>query len=245
VLCYHAISDSWDVPWSVTTAQLREQVAALVSRGYQATTFHEAVRSTAVGPRVAITFDDGFASVLELALPVLISFEFVATIFVVTDFTDGGKPLEWPGMEGWRDGVHEREIRGLSWADLRGLAAQGWEIGSHTRTHPQLTELDDDALADELRGSRDVCERALGLTCRSLAYPYGDMDDRVVAATLAAGYDAAAALPIGVVDASALAWPRTGVYRKDSLNRFRLKVSPTVHRVRAALAPVETFVRTR
>jgi peptidoglycan/xylan/chitin deacetylase (PgdA/CDA1 family) len=245
VLCYHAVSDSWNVPWSVTTAQLSEQLEFLVSRGYRSVTFHEAVTASVSGPTVAVTFDDGFASVLELAYPVLSSLGLDATVFVVTDFADSNEPLEWPGIEGWRGGVHEPEIRGLSWAELEQLAAAGWEVGSHTRTHRRLTQLDDDALSAELRGSRAACERALGRPCRSLAYPFGDMDTRVVAAAGAAGYEAAAALPIGVTRRVPLAWPRSGIYRKDSPLRFRLKVSPTLCRLREASVQVEKFVRAR
>lgn len=242
VLCYHAVSESWNVPLAVTTAQLREQLELLVSRGYRAVTFHEVVAEEPPGPTLAITFDDGFASVLELAFPILSSLGLVATIFVVTDFVDGERPLRWPGIER-RSGIHEREVRGLSWSELDQLAAAGWEIGSHTRTHPRLTQLDDGALAAELRGSRAACERALARPCHSLAYPFGDVDSRVVAATREAGYEAAAALSTGLGGGSPLEWPRTGVYRKDSLRRFRLKVSPTVCRVRETFAPVERLAR--
>ena len=245
VLCYHSVSDTWDVPWSVTTTQLREQLALLVSRGYRAVTFSEAVTSKPTGPRMAVTFDDGFASVLELAFPILSSLDVVATIFVVTDFADHDEPLEWPGVERWRGGVHAREVRGLSWTELDELAGSGWEVGSHTRTHPRLTTLADDAVAAELRGSRAACERALGRPCRSLAYPYGDADARVVEAARDAGYTAAATLPVGVSGGTPLSWPRTGVYRRDSLRRFRLKVSPTIGRLRETLAPLETHVRAR
>ena len=242
VLCYHAVSEEWDVPLTVTASQLVDQLELLARRGYRAVTFHEAVTAEPTGPTVAITFDDGFASVLEVAFPIASSLGLIATIFVVTDLVEAGAPLDWPGIE--RRGATAQEVRGLSWAELEQLAGAGWEIGSHTRTHPRLTQLDDDALAAELRGSREACERALARPCRSLAYPFGDVDSRVVAAAHAAGYEAAAALPTGLVGGSALNWPRTGVYRKDSLRRFRLKVSPTICRVRETLAPVERLVRT-
>jgi peptidoglycan/xylan/chitin deacetylase (PgdA/CDA1 family) len=239
VLCYHAVSDGWDVALAVTPEQLAEQLELLVERGYRGVTFHEAVASELSAREVAITFDDGFASVLDRAFPILSSLGLVGTVFAVTDYADSGRPFDW--FESTT--VDEDEVRGLTWAELGQLADAGWEIGSHTRTHPRLAQLDDDALDEELRGSRKACERALGRPCRSLAYPFGDVDDRVVAATRAAGYEAAAALPVGAHGASALLWPRTGVYRKDSLRRFRLKISPTVGRLRRTLAPVEKLVR--
>ncbi len=57
---------------------------------------------------------------------------------------------------------------------------------------PRLTELGDAALAAELAGSRADIERELGAPCPSLAYPFGDHDDRVVTAAAAAGYSQAA-----------------------------------------------------
>jgi peptidoglycan/xylan/chitin deacetylase (PgdA/CDA1 family) len=243
VLCYHAVSESWPADLSITTSQLREQLELLVERGYRGVTFSDAVASTSSGPMVSVTFDDAFLSVLELAYPILSALALPATVFVVTDFAGDGRRLEWSGVDRWLGGVHEAELRGLSWRELEQLADAGWEIGSHTRTHPRLTKLPDVALANELRGSREACQHALGRPCRTLAYPYGDFDSRVAAAAAEAGYEAAASLPAALVRPTAFAWPRIGVYHKDSLRRFRVKVSPGIRRVRTAFAPVEKFLR--
>jgi peptidoglycan/xylan/chitin deacetylase (PgdA/CDA1 family) len=240
---YHAISDSWSADLSVTTKQFREQLQLLVKRGFRGNTFHDAVTSPSPGRRMVVTFDDAFSSVLELGFPILSSLGLVATVFVVTDFADSGRPLRWPGIDRWVGGIHEPELKGLSWSQLAQLADAGWEIGSHTRTHPRLTSLSDDALVGELRGSREACERALGRPCRSLAYPYGDFDPRVLAAAADAGYEAAATLPTFFTRPTALAWPRIGVYRKDSLRRFRVKVSPTVCRIRTVFGVVGDRLR--
>jgi peptidoglycan/xylan/chitin deacetylase (PgdA/CDA1 family) len=245
VLCYHAVSESWPADLSVTTAQLREQLELLVHRGYRSATLHDAVTAPSPSRRtLVVTFDDAYLSVLELAHPILNSLGIRGTVFAVTDFVDEDKPLDWPGIDHWRDGPHEAELRGLSWTQLEQLASAGWEIGSHTCTHPRLTQLDDAALACELRDSRAACERALGRACRSLAYPYGDFDARVAAAAEEAGYETAATLPERLPKRStALAWPRIGVYHPDSLGRFRLKVSPTIRRLRTTFARAEPFVR--
>jgi len=84
--------------------------------------------------------------------------------------------------------------------------------------------------------SREALEQQLGNPCRSLAYPYGDYDERVVEATRAAGYAAAATLPKRLRAGDPLAWPRVGVYNGDDERRFRAKVSPAVRRVRASPA---------
>jgi peptidoglycan/xylan/chitin deacetylase (PgdA/CDA1 family) len=110
----------------------------------------------------------------------------------------------------------------------------GWEVGSHTCSHPHLTTLDDLALADELERSKAACERGIGTECRSLAYPYGDVDERVVAACARAGYSAAGALPERWLGPrSPLQWPRIGIYHLDTGFRYRAKVSPAVRRARS------------
>jgi peptidoglycan/xylan/chitin deacetylase (PgdA/CDA1 family) len=165
------------------------------------------------------------------------------TVFAVTDFADSGRPLAWEGIDECVGGEHDAELCGMSWPELKRLEEAGWEIGSHTRTHPHLTTLDDDALAEELRGSRAACERALGHRVTSIAYPYGEVDERVMRATVAAGYVAGAGLMPMHVAHSALNWPRVGIYRPDSLSRFRVKASPVVRRIRNALTPAEGAVR--
>jgi peptidoglycan/xylan/chitin deacetylase (PgdA/CDA1 family) len=237
VLGYHAVSESWPAALAVTPAQLRRQLEWLVERGYRGATFHDAVTSRPWRRTLAVTFDDAYSSVLELAYPILSSLGLPATVFAVTGFADGGRPLEWPGIAHWRGGPHERALDGLSWRQLRRLADAGWEVGSHTRTHPRLTLLGDEELARELRGSREACEQALERSCRSLAYPYGDFDARVVAAAADAGYEAAAIE--GLSRPAPLAWPRVGIYRGNSMAVVRLKVSPTLCRLRMALGPVE------
>jgi peptidoglycan/xylan/chitin deacetylase (PgdA/CDA1 family) len=231
------VSETWPADLSVTPDQLRRQLGWLLDRGYRGTTFHEAVTSEAPPQTFAVTFDDAYRSVLDLAYPILSSLRLPATVFVVTDFADERRPLEWPGIDHWRGGPHEPELRGLDWEELAELAGSGWEVGSHTRTHPRLTQLSDQGLARELEESRTACKQALGRPCRSLAYPYGDFDGRVTRAAERAGYTAAAIE--GLARPTPLAWPRVGVYRENSMGHFRLKVSPTLGRLRTRFGRAE------
>jgi peptidoglycan/xylan/chitin deacetylase (PgdA/CDA1 family) len=120
----------------------------------------------------------------------------------------------------------------MSREELGRLADAGWEIGSHSRTHPRLIELDDAALEQELRGSREDCERLMAAPCLSIAYPYGATDPRVQRAAAEAGFAAGAALPAGPLEFSRFAWPRIGIYRADSQRRFELKIAPAVRALR-------------
>jgi peptidoglycan/xylan/chitin deacetylase (PgdA/CDA1 family) len=237
VLCYHAVSERWDADLSVTPSQFEAQIRSLLGRGYRGATFSEAVTERAAAPTVAVTFDDGFRSVVEHAFPILARYGVPGTMFVVTEFVGADAPLAWSGIDHWIESPSASELKPVSWDDLRQLAAAGWEIGSHTCTHPHLTQCDDIELTHELRESKQRCERDLGLACRSLAYPYGDVDPRVWRVAGQAGYASAAALPSGRWgEETLLAWPRVGVWHGESLRRFRLKVSPMFRTLQASPA---------
>lgn len=233
VLCYHAVSERWPSDLSITPERLEAHVGLIVSRGYQGITFHEAVTAPPDGKSVAVTFDDAFRSVYELAFPILSHFGLTGTVFVPTRKIGGDGPMAWPGIDEWLGGPYESELAAMSWEQVEELASAGWEIGSHTRSHPHLTQLDDEALAVELMGSRKDCEQRLGRPCRSLAYPYGDTDARVISAADRAGYVAAGALSERLESGGPLNWPRVGIYYYDNLRRFRMKASPTLRRLRS------------
>ena len=121
----------------------------------------------------------------------------------------------------------------LDWEQVRQLAATGWQIGSHTCTHPRLTGLHDDELAHELGRSREVVEQELGAPCRSIAYPYGDVDGRVARAAADAGYAFGVGLPARWRDYSdLLQLPRVGIYHGQGGMRLAMKLSPTVRCLR-------------
>jgi peptidoglycan/xylan/chitin deacetylase (PgdA/CDA1 family) len=80
----------------------------------------------------------------------------------------------------------------MSWDDVRALGAAGFDLGSHTVTHPILRSLSPSDLRRELRESRSTIEARTGRPCTALAYPNGrsrDIDGSVLAETAEAGYD--------------------------------------------------------
>jgi peptidoglycan/xylan/chitin deacetylase (PgdA/CDA1 family) len=241
VLCYHAVSRSWPAPLSVLPERLEEQLELLTSRGYRGVTFTEALTAPPHERTLAVTFDDAFASTLEVGLPVLERFGLPGTVFAPADYVDSDQPIAWEGMERWLGTEHEPELRCMTTGELSELRAAGWEVGSHTCSHPKLPALDDEQVEEEVRRSKEVLEEKLGVPCTSIAYPYGGVDERVADAAAAAGYAAGAALATPRGAAGPLRWPRVGSYHTDSLRRFRLKVSPLARRLR--LAEARTAVR--
>jgi peptidoglycan/xylan/chitin deacetylase (PgdA/CDA1 family) len=232
VLCYHALSPTWGASLSTTPDRFERQISLLVARGYRGVTFTDAVMSPSSEQIMAVTFDDAYRSVLEFGRPILEHYSIPATVFAPTDFIGSEEPMCWPGIDRWLGGPDEQELMPMSWDELGTLAEAGWEIGSHTGSHPHLPEIGDDTLNDELERSKIACEQHFAAPCTSIAYPYGDVNSRIVAATSRVGYRAGATLPARLDSHSALEYPRVGVYHKDDGIRFRLKVSPTVARLR-------------
>jgi peptidoglycan/xylan/chitin deacetylase (PgdA/CDA1 family) len=235
VLCYHAVSDSWPADLAIPADQLSQQLEYLTDRGYRGATFSDAVAAPPYPRTLVVTFDDAYRSTLTAGKPVLDRLGLPATVFVPTAYPGSPVPMAWPGIDQWQGGPHQSELTPMSWSELASVAGDGWEIGSHTVTHPRLTQIDDGRLRAELEDSRATCAEAIGAQCRSLAYPYGDVDTRVVAATRSAGYATAAALPARLHPSRPLEWPRIGAYSIDTPARFAVKVSPVVRRLRAAL----------
>jgi peptidoglycan/xylan/chitin deacetylase (PgdA/CDA1 family) len=232
VLCYHAVSTTWPASLSVTPASLRRQLERLVRRGYRGSTFTKAVLERPRQPTLCVTFDDAYASVLTEALPLLDELGLPGTVFAPSAYIGRSEPMAWPGIDGWLDTQHRNELTPMRWDGLALLRERGWEVGSHTHTHPRLTALGDDELEHELLESKRELESRLGAACTSLAYPYGDQDARVVEAARRAGYAAAGSLPTRFDPPTALAWPRLGVYHKDGVVIFILKVSRVVRSLR-------------
>ena len=155
VLCYHAVSPTWEAELSTTPERFARQLELLVRRGYRGATFSEAVkrggrgrtsRSPSTTPTARCSSSRARSSIAS-SCPRPCSPQ---------RRHRRGRRVSWPGIEQWLGGPHEHELTPMSWTELRSLAAAGWEIGSHTATHPHLTRLDDAALrlrADPLQGS--------------------------------------------------------------------------------------------
>ena len=241
VLCYHAVSRSWPAPLSVLPERLDEQLELLLGRGYQGVTFTEAVTGPRHDKTLAVTFDDAYVSTLRLGLPILQRHGLPATVFAPSDYVDSERPIAWEGMERWLGTEHEGELRCMTAQELGELRAAGWEVGSHTCSHPKLPTLTPDQLSGELSRSKEALEQKLSAPCTSIAYPYGAVDSRVARAADEAGYAAGAALATAAGPSAPHCWPRVGAYHSDSLKRFRLKVSPAARRLR--LAESRTAIR--
>ena len=196
ILTYHSLHTNGS-PVSVPPAALRQHLRRLRDAGCIVLPLSEAIERAAelepAGARlVALTFDDGYATVLEHAVPLLAGYGWRGTVFPVTDYV--GRHNRWPSQP-----ANISAAGLLGWSELRELASAGWEVGAHSRTHPDLTSLDNRGLADEVRGARAILEDHLGLAVKAFAYPYGRHDQRVRACVEQA-YAAACTTAMRVAD---------------------------------------------
>jgi peptidoglycan/xylan/chitin deacetylase (PgdA/CDA1 family) len=172
----------------VGEASFREQMAALKSAGWSGVAVGAALEGLGQGRRVALTFDDGTATDRRVAGPILSDLGFGATFYVVAG---------WLGQRGYASATELRELVGM-----------GFEVGSHSMTHPHLTDLDDAALRIEIAGSKDALEQRLGLGVHHFACPGGRVSRAVVREAKEAGYRSLATslsgLNAGGADAFAL-----------------------------------------
>lgn len=225
-LGYHALVDDGPEFLSMSPALFEAQLDFLVAKGYRSGTRAD-LDTLAAGRRLPsktafLTFDDGFLDTYEVAAPLLAERGFTGFVFVLP--RQMGGTLAWPEVAG-EVGRHPDTMRAMSWEQAEELAARGWEIGAHTLSHPKLTELDDERLAAELGESRRLVAERLG-RCDTFAYPFGLWDGRVERATEAAGYAFAFTLPIDAQrESRPLVIPRLTIDDRDSVSRFRAKVS--------------------
>jgi peptidoglycan/xylan/chitin deacetylase (PgdA/CDA1 family) len=215
---YHGIGRVEEDPFDlfIPTKRFAEQMRVLRLLGLRGVSLGELGDALTAGKGdglVGLTFDDGYRDVLSEAAPVLERYGFTATLFAVSGLLGGENSWDPPPRRRLMDA-----------ADLRELAARGWEIGAHSVTHARLTEVDADRLREEVTSSRATLAEVMRVEPRSFCYPYGSVDADAVGAVWAAGYSYACAVQRVPALPSSLAMPRVGVTSRDHGLRFIVKL---------------------
>ncbi len=217
ILMYHAVAEAGYDPnlLSVSPRQFAAQLSWLARsglRGVAVGTLVTAMRAGRARGLVGITFDDGYTSVLENAVPELARRGFTATVFVISGRVGGIN--DWDAGTPWPL---------LSRSQIGELTAAGMEVGSHSATHTRLAGADAGGLQAEVSGSRDSLARLADAEIRGFAYPYGDMDAAARRAVRDAGYDYACAVRTPRAALGLLALPRVYVGQRDGPGRMTAK----------------------
>ncbi|MET8628415.1 polysaccharide deacetylase family protein [Kitasatospora sp. NPDC004669] len=228
ILMYHSVAVEEEDPYQLTVSPERfaEQIAWLHRRGRRGVSVRELMRARARGrddKLVGLTFDDGYADFARHAVPILQAYGFTATTYVVADLLgqDNGWDTEGP----------RKQL--LTVEEVTGLAAAGWEIGSHGLGHQALPGLPADALASQTRESRRLLEEVVDGPVTGFCYPYGAVDLPATLAVRDAGYDYACAIAHSPLTGP-FALPRCYVGVRDGAWRLRAKKGR--HRLRDAVA---------
>jgi len=193
VLMYHRVGDAsngWEARYAISATNFAAHMRAIARKGYRAVTADDLIAWLGGGPAlpagaIVITFDDGFRGVRDHAVPVLEKLGWPFTVFLVSDLI--GADDAWTRDSNPAGRTHPL----LNAEEIRDMQLRGGRFYSHTRSHASLPTLDDRQLADQLIGSREALASLLGHDVPYVAYPFGHLDERVVAATRAAGYRAA------------------------------------------------------
>lgn len=171
------------------------QVSELCAEGFSMVSL-ESIRSASGGPRPRcfLTFDDGFRDIFDHALPVLERHRCRSIVFLVSELV--GKTNEWQQRAG------DVAAPLMDEAQVRDWLAAGQQIGSHTQTHPRLTELAVSKAREEISASKQSLEDRFGVPVEHFCYPYGDWNETVRDLVAAAGYKTACTTDTGVNNAA-------------------------------------------
>jgi len=185
VLCYHRLEGKAGGPYSIEPALFEKHMQELKDKGIGVISMQDLLQWRAGKKNIPskaamITIDDGYASGMEVGLPILKKYGYPATYFVYTNYINsGGKSLTWAQLEQLRD--------------------EGYEIASHTVSHYDLRKKEpkskiatyEEWLKNELYGSKQILEEHLGIRVVAIAYPGGFSSPKVHEETKASGYDLA------------------------------------------------------
>jgi peptidoglycan/xylan/chitin deacetylase (PgdA/CDA1 family) len=212
ILVYHHVSQSVSEGspglrrLTVTAEIFAQQMQYLQDNGYHVITFSALSDYFEQGQElptlpVIISFDDGWETQFEYALPSLEKYHYPATFFVVTDY------IGRPGF--------------ISWPQLQTLLTDGMRIGSHSRSHPRLNRIKDSAkLWDQIYNSKTILETQLEAPVEEFAYPYGSYNAKAAATVKLAGYRAGRGCCSGIAHTSGNVFTLKAVMVPNDMENF-------------------------
>jgi peptidoglycan/xylan/chitin deacetylase (PgdA/CDA1 family) len=182
VLCYHHFDENCHSSLCTPISLFEEHMRYLKEEGYRVIPMRDLpgflnYEKALPEKAVVLTIDDGYRSAYDVAYPILRKYGFTATLFIYTDFV----------------GVSSSA---LTWDHLRAMKEGGFEVGSHTLSHCDLTKRregeDMDAylarVVSELRVSKEIIDEQLHQDTIYLAFPYGEYNQRILSLCEEMGY---------------------------------------------------------
>ena len=167
---------------------------------------------------VAITFDDGYRHLVDILPELMLKLGFIPTVFILTGYI--GQTNKWDYTHFIKVNYH------LDIQSIKKLARSGVEFGTHGHRHLDLTACSLNQLNTELIQSKKILEDIIENEITSISYPFGRYDERVIEATLKAGYKYGFTMAFPEESDNDMTLGRIPVYSYDS----RLAVFQKVYR---------------
>jgi peptidoglycan/xylan/chitin deacetylase (PgdA/CDA1 family) len=215
ILLYHSIGDS---PWAVRANDFKAQMEWLCTAA-RVVSLSALIDNEPCEPlRVAVTFDDGYASLFAMAGTVGRELRLPATVFLNTGLVRRDRREQSQPRLG-----HYPDEQFLLWGEVEQLVADDWVVGSHGVAHLDFTRADDDVVRAQLHESKAAIERHLSVTCRYFAYTWGRHSSHLEQLVAEAGYECAFTGVHGPVrrGANPMAVPRINISQDYSLDDFK------------------------
>ena len=184
IFMYHHVTTSpIDSEFYVPPDKFADEMKLLHNWGYTTITTSMLVDAITKGASlpphpIIITFDDSWGSQYTNAFPVMEQYGFTGVLYTVVGYINKPSGLDTDPLYLTTDQIKE-------------MAAAGWEVGSHTETHQNVTVMTDDQLHFEIVQSRKDLEQQLGVPILTFAYPFGGANSGVTDYVHFAGYIAA------------------------------------------------------
>ena len=214
VLLYHSLGDR---PPAVTEDQFRTQMAWLAQQARIMPLDELLIVPEGDGLQVAISFDDGYASLHDSVAPILAEHGATATVYINTGWIGETARRPSDAAQG-----HYPDEYFLTWHEIQVLAKAGWTVGSHGVDHLDLTRQEAAVVTRELVDSKREIEERLGRPCRHFAYTWGRFTPQLQRVVRDAGYADAVSGLHGPISRSSdpYALPRIDVRAEYELRDF-------------------------
>lgn len=240
IFAYHRVADLGFLDpqvddWNVAPSMFERQLVAILNCAdiVPLTDLLAGSESaTARRPRVALTFDDGYANFHTQVLPLLKRYQAPATVFVVTSMIDSNQPIPydaWSVKHG--SSANADAWRHMNWRELDECIESGLvSVGGHSHRHLKAPTCSRELLAEEAGRSMEILRSRFG-DVPAYAYPYGcsrlgHVPSSYVEAVVAAGYRCAVTFDLGRVNADTDRYrmPRIEAHGTDGPSVIRAKI---------------------
>ena len=226
-MCYHSISNNgWR--YSVTSKNFKKQLNFL-KKNFKIISLSDldqflSGKKEINSPSVVITFDDGYKNILSV-IDLFNDIKAKPTIFIISNSSQSNRK------------ELESNLKFLSIKDIKKLTSMGWEIGSHTATHPNMVHLSDSQLFEEIKNSKMTIEKKINRKVRYIAYPKGKYNDNIVDMVKKSGYSLGLTMDDGEINihTNKFMVPRIGVDGTHSFAEFKYLHYPLLSRLRKLL----------